>query len=137
MKLAPILRGARWLLVAAWAGLPGCIHNHYYGSLPGCPPGVPGVTTQIGSVCEVPGGQTIVSSGGMSSGVVVQPSREAAAPIVSGMPNPQRIVISQPAYGPSFGQGLGRFNRWRRPDPEGVATIRTEGGLDDGMTIQR
>ncbi len=138
MKPAPSRRGAIWIVVAAIAAASGCTHNHYYGGVPGCPPGAQSVTTQYGQVCEVPAGQPLISSyGGLSSGVVVQSNPTPTSPLVSIPANPQKVVISQPAYGPSIGRSVSRL-KWRRPDPdEGLATIRTEGGLGDDGTVQR
>jgi len=129
---APSLRRVLWVVLLGWAGASGCIHNHYYGAVPGCPPGTQTVTTQVGPVCEIPGEPgTVVSSAGPNSSVVVT------------APSPQpRVVISQPAaYQPTFadsiGQSVRRFEKWRRPEPEpGAATLRSEGGLDDG-TIKK
>lgn len=136
MRNSPTLRGAsRIILAACWAGVPGCTHNYYYGAVPACSPGAQAISTQVGPVCEVPSGQgTIVSSGGTSPGVVVQTN--PSNPLGSILPNPQKVVISQPSSGPSLARGNGRLTKWRRPDPEGLATIRTEGGLSDD-TIQR
>ncbi len=133
MSHAPSPRKMLWIILIGWAGSSGCIHNHYYTAVPGCPPGTQTVTTQVGQVCEIPGEPaTVVTAGGPIS-----------APVVAAAPTTQpRVIISQPAaYQPTFsdtiGQGVRRFEKWRRPDPEqGVATIRTEGALDDG-TIKR
>jgi len=136
MKTTPTLRAASWMVVAAcWAGATGCTHNHYYGAVPACGPTGQAITTQVGPVCEVPNDSgTIASSGGPSSGFVVQTN--PSNPLAGLVPNPQKVVISQPASGPAFARNSGRFTKWRRPDPEGLATIRTEGGLSDD-TIQR
>ena len=103
----------------------GCTHNYYYGAAPGCVPIGQTVTTQVGQVCEVPNG-TVVTSNAPGT-VISQP--ESANPLSSG-PNAQRIVISQPAYNSSFSNRL----RWRRPDPENLATTRVEGALPDSTT---
>ena len=136
MRHAPAHRAVPWLLLAALAGVPGCTHNHYYNGVPGCPPTGQSVVTQVGPVCDVPASQpAISSSGGISSNVVVQTN--PTNPFASIPPNPQKVVISQPAYGaPSLSQSVSRL-KWRRPDPESLATIRTEGGLSDDGTIQR
>lgn len=134
MSHAPSLRKMLWVILAGWAGSSGCIHNHYYGAIPGCPPGTQVVTTQVGPVCEIPGEPgTLVASGGLNSNVVVQTPAPGPA-VVSTQP---RVIFSQPAYQPTFGDSLSssvrRFEKWRRPDPEtGLASIRAEGGLDDG-----
>jgi hypothetical protein len=133
MSRAPNLRRALGILIMAWAGASGCIHNHYYGTgMPGCPPIGQPVTTQVGSICDVPTGQVIVSnpssSRTISSNVTAQPLAEGTAVASNGQP---RVVISQPAFGPpSIGQSTSRL-KWRRPDPESLATTKVEGGLDD------
>jgi hypothetical protein len=118
MSRAPGLRGALWIVVAASALQSGCIHNHYYGTqpvIPGCPPPATSstVTTQVGSICDVPSGQVaaVASSAGTS-----------------------RVVISQPALGPpSIGQSSGRI-KWKKPDPETIPPMKAEGGLDDSVS---
>ena len=137
MKLAPSLRGTLWVVLAGWVGSSGCTHNYYYGSVPACgPTGLP-VSTQVGQVCEIPSNQVIVSGTpssdtGSGSSVVAQAPRQGST-VVS---NPQpRVVISQPAYGNSIGQSINRL-KWRRPDPESLATTRVEGALDGGTVRQ-
>ena len=128
MSITPSLRQVLWTLVAAWAlGSTGCIHNHYYGTsaVPGCPPGTQPVTTQVGSVCEVQPGTTIVSQG---SGTRTTSSNVNPAPASS-----DRVVISQPGYSYSTIGGMNsRFRSpWRRVEPEATPTIKAEGAYDD------
>ena len=132
MSRMPRLRGALWIIIVGWAGNSGCIHNHYYGTnVPGCPPIGSTVTTQVGSVCDVPSGQVVVSgpsSSAISSSVTAPPARSGSSVTTIGQP---RVVISQPAYGPpSIGQSSGRF-KWRKPDPESLPIMKAEGGLDE------
>jgi hypothetical protein len=133
MSRAPGLRGALWIVVIGWAFNSGCIHNHYYGTnIPGCPPVGSAVTTQVGSVCDVPSGQVVVTGpprSTISSNVTPQPSNISSAVTPGG---PSQVVISQPAYGPpSIGQTSNRFRLWRKPDPENIPLMKAEGGLDD------
>lgn len=102
----------------------GCTHNYYYGTQAGCPPLGQPVSAQVGQVCEVPSG-TIVTSG-----VVTPGSGQAgsAAQVVT-TDHPQRVVISQPAYTPSFAN---RY-RWHRTDPETIATTRSDGALQESV----
>ncbi len=136
MSRAPNLRLSLWIIVAGWAGSSGCIHNHYYGTVPGCPPVVgQTVTSQVGSVCDVPSGQVIVSggaAGGVSSNVTSQPPPRRST-VVSAPST--RVVISQPAYGPSTNPGSSRF-KWRKPDPEALPNMKAEGALDDSTVIR-
>jgi hypothetical protein len=136
MSRAANLRRALWIVVAAWAGSStGCIHNHYYGTaLPGCPPVGQSLTTQqVGSICDVPSGQVIVTnpsspSRTISSNVTPQPPTQGASIASKSSPG---VVISQPSYGPpSIGQSSGRF-KWRKPDPEAPPVLKAEGGLED------
>ena len=80
------------------------------GALPGCPPVVgQTVTTQVGPVCEVPSGQVVVVRGHHRHDQLkrVLPAPAQVSSIVS---NPStRVVISQPAFGPSTGQRTSRF----------------------------
>ena len=140
MSRAPNLRRVLWIIVVGWAGSSGCIHNHYYGGLPGTMPGCPPVvgqtvTTQVGSVCDVPSGQVVVSggsSGGVSSNVTSQaPARRST--VVTGPSS--RVVISQPAFGPSTNPGSSRF-KWRKPDPEAIPNMKAEGALDDSTILR-
>jgi hypothetical protein len=137
VKLAPSLRGTLWVVLAGWVGFSGCTHNYYYGSVPACgPTGLP-VSSQVGQICEVPSGQVVVSGtpsdvAGSGSSVVVQPPPQSSTVITSTQP---RVLISQPAYGPSIGQSTSRL-KWRRPDPESLATTRVEGALDSGSIRQ-
>ena len=83
MSRAPSVRSLLWVIILIWSGTSGCIHNHYYGTMPGYPPGTVPVATQIGgSVCDVPptysGGAVVISTpaparGGISSNVVMTP----------------------------------------------------------------
>jgi len=136
MRNIPKFRGAAWIvLFGFWAGASGCTHNCYYGGVPACSPAGQAVTTQIGPVCEVPSGPaTIVSSVPTNPGFVVQTNPSNSLGSIG--PNPQKVVISQPAYGSPLVRNSGRFSKWHRPDPEGIASIRTEGGLSDDP-IQR
>jgi hypothetical protein len=137
MSRAPSLRGALWVIILAWAGASGCIHNHYYGTpVPGCPPTGQAITTQVGSVCDVPSGQVVVT--GPSSPKTIS-SEVAAQPPSTGtsiLANPSRVVISQPAFGPpSIGQSNSRF-KWRKPDPESLPIMKAEGTFDDSTIRQ-
>jgi hypothetical protein len=137
VKLAPNLRGTLWVVLAGWVGSSGCTHNYYYGGVPACgPTGLP-VSSQVGQICEVPSGQVVVSGTpsadtGSGSSVVVQAPRQGSTFVTNSQP---RVVISQPAYGPSIGQSTSRL-KWRRPDPESLATTRVEGALDGGSIRQ-
>ncbi len=122
MKPSYLLARTCWLGFAILAINSGCTHNYYYGGTPGCAPIGQTVTTQVGQICEVPSGSVVTSS----AGPVVVGQTEVSPPAFSA-PNAQRIVISQPAYNPSLGNRL----RWRRPDPENLATTRVEGALED------
>ena len=137
MSRAPNLRGVLWVVVLGWAGASGCIHNHYYGTVPGCPPGTQPVTTQIGSVCDVPSGSTVISGGvtrSISSNVTTPPATQSSGVSMSGQP---RVVISQPAYGPpSIGQSSNRLGKWLKPDPENLPTMKAEGGLEDPTVVK-
>ena len=116
-----MLRRTCWVGLAITTISSGCTHNYYYGTATGCPPLGQAVTTQMGQVCEVPS-ETIVTSsapivqGGTGAQLTSTPQSQS-----------QRVVISQPAYGPSFATR----NRWHRADPESVATTRSEGALGD------
>ena len=112
---------ACWIGLAFLALQSGCTHNYYYGGVPGCPPMGQTVTTQVGQVCGVPDGTVVTSS---ATPTIVGQAGTSTATVTG--PNPQRIVISQPAYSPSFSNRL----RWRRPDPESLATTRSEGALE-------
>jgi hypothetical protein len=137
VKLAPNLRGTLWIILAGWVGSSGCTHNYYYGAVPACgPTGLP-VSGQVGQICEVPSGQVVVSGApssevGPGSGVVVQAPSQGSAVATNTQP---RVLISQPAYGPSISQSINRL-KWRRPDPESLATTRVEGALDSGSVRQ-
>jgi hypothetical protein len=137
MSRAPNIRGALWVIVMAWAGASGCTHNYYYGTpVPGCPPAGQAVTTQVGSVCDVPSGQVVVTGPSspktISSDVAAQPQGKGTS-ILS---NPSRVVISEPAFGPpSIGQSNSRF-KWKKPDPESLPIMKAEGALDDSTTRQ-
>ena len=137
MKLAPNLRGTLWIVLAGWVGSSGCTHNYYYGGVPACAPSGLPVSSQVGQICEVPSGQVVVSGTpysdpGSGSGVVVQSPAQNSSTVGNTQP---RVVISQPAYRPSIGQTVNGL-RWRRPDPESVATTRVEGALDGSTTRQ-
>ena len=114
-----MLRRTCWVGLAIAAISSGCTHNYYYGTATGCPPIGQPVTTQIGQVCEVPGGTVVTSTapiGQVSSGAQL-----------TSAPHAQRVVISQPSAGASI---TNRY-RWHRPDPESVATTRSEGALGE------
>jgi hypothetical protein len=136
MSRAPGFRGALWVAIAGSALQVGCI-NHYYGTaplIPGCPPVGSTITTQVGTVCDVPSGRVVVSnpaSGATVSSSVADSSTRSAAVVASG--GPSRVVISQPASGPpSVGQVSGRI-KWRKPDPESLPPMKAEGGLDESV----
>jgi hypothetical protein len=137
VKLAPSLRGTLWVVLVGWVGSSGCTHNYYYGSVPGCgPTGLP-VSSQVGQICEIPSNQVVVSGTpssdtGSGSSVVVQAPRQGSTVVTNSQP---RVLISQPAYGASIGQSINRL-KWRRPDPESLATTRVEGALDGGSVRQ-
>jgi hypothetical protein len=135
MSRTPNLRNVLWILVMGWAGSSGCIHNHYYGTVPGCPPTGQPMTTQVGSVCDVPSGNVVVSgastSGTISSNVGPQPASAGAN--ITSTPS-DRVVISQPSYGtPPTGQTSSRLNlkKWVRPDPEAPPVLKAEGAYDE------
>lgn len=121
MKTAATLQRAIWIGLAILTITSGCTHNYYYGGVPGCPPYGQTVTTQVGQVCEVPAGTVVTSNG---PGTVT--TQDGVSSSVATQTSPQRVVISQPAYNPSFSSRLG----WRKP-PENVATTRVEGALSD------
>ena len=136
MRSSAAIRGVAFSAFAAIsAATTGCTHNYYYTGVPNCVPAGQAVSTQVGPVCEVPSAQgTVVTSGGTTSGdvIVAKPS----SPLSAFGLNPQKVVISQPASGPAPNRGLGRLGNWHRPDPESLASIRTEGGLSD-ETVQK
>jgi hypothetical protein len=129
MSRAPGFRGALWIVVVGSTLQSGCIHNHYYGTtpaIPGCPPTTSTVTTQVGSICDVPGGMVVASN--PSSNAPVSSSVTASSGGIS------RVVISQPALGPpSIGQSSGRI-KWRKPDPEALPPMISSGGLDESVS---
>lgn len=138
MSRAPGFRGALWIIVVGWAVNSGCIHNHYYDTrVPGCPPVGSTVTTQVGSVCDVPSGQVVVTGpprGTISSDVTPGPSTSGTVVVPR---SPSQVVISQPAYGPpSIGQTSNRFGKWRKLDPETIPMMKAEGGLDEPIIRQ-
>lgn len=141
MSRAPRLRGALWVALLGPTCSLGCIHNHYYGTVPGaigCPPVGTTVTTQLGSVCDVPSGLVVVSNPSNSAPVVsstVTPPTKST-PATGQLPNgSSRVVINQPAYGPpSIGQGTSRF-RWKSLDPDAPPPMKAEGGFD-GSTLR-
>jgi hypothetical protein len=139
MRRTPCLRIVLGIIGLGWVcGLSGCTHNYYYGTSPtmqGCPPVVgQTVTTQVGSVCDVPSGNVMVSGGSssraMNSNVEPRPASSAGS---LAMGPSDRVVISQPAYGPpSVGQVSNRMRSpWKRPDPEPVPILKAEGAYDD------
>ena len=138
MSRATGLRGALWVAIAGSALQTGCIHNHYYGTspmIPGCPPPAgTAVTTQVGSMCDVPTGNVVVTNPSSSTTVrssVIAPSK--TTPSVGSYDANPRVVISQPAQGPpSIGQSSGRI-KWRKPDPENIPAMKAEGALDDSI----
>jgi hypothetical protein len=129
MSRAPRLRGTLWIAVMGSALQSGCIHNHYYGTtpaIPGCPPTTSTVTTQVGSICDIPSGQVVVSNPSTNSAVT--------SSVTASSGGISRVVISQPALGPpSIGQSSGRM-KWRKPDPETLPPMKAEGGLDDSVS---
>ena len=133
MTYAPPLRKAVWIVLAGWAGLSGCTHNYYY-TTPNCVPAGETVTTQVGSVCDVPSGQIVAGSSTTEGTVIQSPARRS---IVSGAPaGSSRVVISQPGYSVQSGRTSNRVAGWRRPDPDSLAVTRVEGALDSG-TVNR
>jgi hypothetical protein len=102
--------------------------------MPGCPPTGTTVTTQAGSICDVPSGNVVVSganaSRSISSNVNPQP---ASAGVSMSANSSDRVVISQPAYGaPSIGQTSNRLKSlWKKPDPDPVPILKAEGAYDD------
>ncbi len=137
MSRTPHLRKILAIFILGWVcGSSGCIHNHYYGTgatMPGCPPVGQPIATQVGSVCDVPSGNVVVSGGSsrvISSNVDPRPASSSGAVT---MGSSDRVVISQPAYGPpSVGQVSSRIRSpWKRPDPETVPIIKAEGAYDD------
>jgi hypothetical protein len=135
MSRAPGFRGALWMVVVGSTLQSGCIHNHYYGTtptaMPGCPPFGSTVTTQVGSICDVPSGQVVVSNPAANSSVAGASTSTAAMASSAGQ---SRVVISQPALGPpSIGQSSGRI-KWKKPDPEAIPPMKAEGGLDDSIS---
>jgi hypothetical protein len=137
MSRKPNLRHVLGILIIGWAGSSGCIHNHYYGTVPGCPPGQT-VTTQVGSVCDVPSGNVVVS-GATSSGTVnsnVGPQPATAGATITSTPF-SRVGISQPSYGnlPN-GQYNSRLSlkKWVKPDPEAI--LKAEGTYDENKSQQ-
>jgi hypothetical protein len=136
MSRAPGLRGALWIAVVGSALQSGCISNHYYGTaaIPGCPPGSTS-TTQVGSICDVPSGQVVVSNPASNATVSSSVAGSSAGPAaIASSGAPSRVVISQPALGPpSIGQSSSRI-KWKRPDPETIPPMKAEGGLDDSIS---
>ena len=134
MPKAHPVRNALWIVLAGWAGMSGCTHNYYY-TTPGCAPTVgQTVSSQVGSVCEVPEQGEIVAS---TPGTVV--GSAPARRIVNAAPNASnsRVVISQPGYSSQTGRAGGnRLAGWRRTDPESSATTRVEGTLDTPSVIR-
>lgn len=137
MSRAPNVRRTLWIIVLGWAGSSGCIHNHYYGSLPGCPPVVgQTVTTQVGSVCEVPSNGQVIVSGGTAGAISSNVTARSPAKSSSVVSSPStRVVISQPAFGTSGNPGSSRF-KWRKPDPETLPNMKAEGALDDSTILR-
>ena len=119
MRDASVLRRICWAGLVVVTMTTGCTHNYYYGTAAGCLPAGQTYTTQVGQVCEVPSGAVMTSSAATPGGG----AQVAAAA------QPQRVVISQPAYGPSFSN---RY-RWHRADPESLATTRSDGALQESI----
>ena len=135
MSRAPGLRGALWIAMLGSVLQMGCIHNHYYGTNPGmlgCPP-VGTTTTQVGSVCEVPSSEVVVSNpSSRAVGSTITPPSSRVSSNDSTMAA-SRVVISQPSYGPpSVGQVSNRF-RWHKLDPETLPSMKAEGGMEDAF----
>ena len=137
MSRALGFRGALWIVVAGSTLQAGCISNHYYGTsaIPGCPPGSTAVTTQVGSICDIPSGQVIVSNPASNAAVSSSGAGSSASTAaIASSAAPSRVVISQPALGPpSIGQSSGRI-KWKKPDPENIPPMKAEGGLDDSIS---
>ena len=128
MYRAHPLRHALWIVLAGCAGISGCTHNYYY-TYPNCGPNGETVTTQVGSVCDVPSGAMVAGSSAPSQVIVQSPMRRmaSAAPSLGS----SRVVISQPGYAPQSGRSsANRLAGWRRPDPESLAVTRIEGALE-------
>ena len=134
MPKAHPVRNALWIVLAGWAGMSGCTHNYYY-TTPGCPPVGQTVSTQVGSVCEVPEQGEIVAS---TPATVV--GSAPARRVVNAAPNANsRVVISQPNYSSQTGRvGSNRLSRWKSSNPESdsIATTRVEGALDSSGVIR-
>ena len=122
MKRAMRLQRAGWIGLAVLAIQSGCTHNYYYGATPGCPPYGQTVTTQVGQVCEVPGG-TIVTSN--AAPATISQATVAGQPVAGS--TPPRVVISEPAYSSTFSHPF----RWKRPAQDSLAVTRSEGALDE------
>jgi hypothetical protein len=119
MRFSQVLRPGGWVILAGWAvGSTGCIHNHYYGTMPAYTNPADGtVTSQFGAVCEVP------PPGSRGTIISQTPGRTTvlAAPLV---------VNSQPMGARPFQRGASRFP-WRRQDDDAVmARTEVEGDLE-------
>lgn len=112
------------MALAGIGGSTGCTHYHYYGTPSQimatpqpviCEPQAQRqpAAIQYGSVCEVPPAS---SSGGIL----------ATAP-----PKRSEVLVSRPQGSASGRRAGGSRFAWHRPDPEGLATTRVEGGLDE------
>ncbi len=126
MRLAPILRAVASVGLAGLAWITsGCTHHHYYGAgVPVACAEAPAtiISSRYGEVCEVPA---------QSGGATVVTQAPAAAPrVVASAPRPSRVLVSEPRSSSPPVRGNGRFS-WHRADPEGLATTRVDGALDD------
>ena len=133
-----------WIVLAGWAGSSGCIHNHYYygpspaAARPACrvDPGRLGLRgpRRPGGRLRTPSERVTPGSAAMVAGP--QPSSAA------GREQPAAAEwssASPPTARRSARRQAGR--KWRRPDPEALATTRVEGastaGLDPPVTRGR
>ncbi len=96
----------------------GCCQHYYAQPALGCPPvAAQPSAMRYGSVCEATDGTVVGQT----------PSRSST---IADSPRP-RVVVSEPNGGRLAGR-----SGWRRTDPEGLATTRVEGALDD-ETVHR
>lgn len=95
----------------------GCSPYYYYGyPAPVCCEPAP--VTTYGNACTVPGQGTVVS--------------QAPTTVAGGLPRARRVLTSEARDSdgiPIVRNGSGF--RWRRSDPESVATTRVEGAVSD------
>jgi hypothetical protein len=120
------LRGriAALLVLAGLGGNTGCTHYHYYGA----PPAIIGTPQQV--ICE-PQVQVQRQAAAVPYGSVCEvPPASSGGVFVAATPRRTEVLVSKPQGSASRARGGSRF-AWHRPDPEGLATTRVEGGLDD------